>query len=208
MPQNNFWDKRYEKEGEIWRQTPSLTAEFVHQSLPEGSKVFEIGFGYGRDVAFLVKKGLSVSGIENSSVGHAMASNRLAELQMPQGTNLIKGDFLKATLPKDEFDAVFSHRVIHLLKEKQAVDVFAGRATKLLKPGGMLLVSGRDARGMKPDRKGHHVSLWDENRFLETFGKDFEIETFLKGEEIESQSNPGMTFFTVMVAKRKAFTPS
>ena len=59
-----------------------------------------------------------------------------------------------------------------------------------------------------PDRQGQLISLWDESRFIETFGDKFEIKKFVAGEEIEAVNNPDKKAkFTTMVAVRKPIEP-
>lgn len=202
MPDGDFWSNRYLREGEIWLNKPSLTALFLSQSLPPGSKIFEIGFGYGRDLVYLAGQGFQVSGIERSEVGVKMARNQLMKQSSGFGQDLMQGDFLEAVLPSEIYDAVICHRVVHLLTEDGHVSTFENKVAQILKPQGMLLISARDPRGVKPERKGHNVEFWDEQRFQSVFGRDFEISEFIQGEEIESASNPVSTFFTMMVARR------
>ncbi|MEM1282271.1 MAG: methyltransferase domain-containing protein [Bacteroidota bacterium] len=200
---DNLWDRRYSREGEIWNTSPSLTARFISQNIPVSASLFEIGFGYGRDLVALTKKGYNVTGIEASSIGRSMAVESLKNSKITSSPWLLQGDFLNAVLPHQKFDVVYSHRVIHLLQDDYAVNAYRDRVLEIIKDKGHLLLSARDPRGVKPSRKGHHVSFWDAERFERVFGKDFAIEQLIEGEEIESASNPVPTYFTLMVARRR-----
>ena len=52
--EGTFWDHRYSAEGAIWGDGPSPTALLASRYLRPGTRVLEVGFGYGRDLAFLV----------------------------------------------------------------------------------------------------------------------------------------------------------
>src|SRR5262249_53590251 len=71
-----FWDRRYQAEGAIWGEAPSPTAWAAVRHLPARARVLEIGFGYGRDLAFLIGRGCKVVGIDLSSEGQRQAEGR------------------------------------------------------------------------------------------------------------------------------------
>lgn len=200
---NDFWSNRYKQEREIWLNEPSLTAKFLEQVIPLKAKIFEIGFGYGRDAFYLASKGFDVQGIEQSIEGYRMAQEQVCSGKYSNPPSLLLGDFLKANLHHQAFDAVYSHRVAHLFTQEEQVEQYVRQVASIIKEGGYLLTSARDSRGQKPSRPGHHVNFWNEQRFSDTFGKQFQIQSFLQGQEIESANNPVPTFFTLMIAQRR-----
>ena len=204
---SDFWGDRYTQEGFIWGVDPSLTAEFLVKALPASAAVFEIGFGYGRDLMYLGKAGHQVHGIEKSPIALHKAQDHLTNHGIQAG-HLMQGDFTSASLPANTFDAAYSHRTLHLLQEEKDITRFVEQAAHIIKPGGLLFISARDNRGELPTRKGHHVSFWDEERFEKTFGDQFEIIRFVQGNEIESASNPKQTYFTLMIARKKPDAPN
>jgi len=138
-----------------------------------------------------------------NGVGHAMATayaNKATDKSPPR---LIQGDFLDAVLPRNTFDAVWSHRVIHLLEDEYSVDAYRQRLADIIKDHGIALIAARDPRGVKPTREGHTVSFWDKARFQRVFEQNFTVEQIIQGEELESANNPVPTYFTLMVARRK-----
>lgn len=220
----DFWSRRYVKEGHIWGDDPSMTAELLAEQLNPVSNILEVGFGYGRDIIELVQQGHRVTGVEMAIVGLNEATRQLREKLNAGQAHLHVGEFSRASLPKEEFDAVFSHRMLHLLGQNGLVRAFANRAAGILKPDGLLYVSARDPRDFNPeqmikhpdktvtyredieelgDRKGQLITLWDEARFRETFEKKFDILGFKQGQEIESQVNPIPSYFTIMMARKK-----
>lgn len=212
-----LWDSRYEAEGHIWGDDPSLTGRLLVKKLAPVSYVLEIGFGYGRDLSEILQHGHRAYGIEVAASGHTEAGRLLDEYIMSGQAQLLRGEFARASLPKGEFDAVISHRVLHLLGKNGLVRAFGNHAARVLKPGGLLMVSARNpqdfnADQMVPkgdgfaeykDRPGHLIRFWNEKMFEDAFSDDFEILEFVHGKEIESVKNPIDTHFTIMVARRK-----
>lgn len=120
-------------------------------------------------------------------------------------SNLFQGNFLTTDF-NQQYDIIYSHRVAHLFTKTDQVEDFARNLASTVKPKGKIYISARDARGVKPQREGHQVNFWEESRFETVFKKDFLIEQFIKGEEIESKSNPQPTYFTMMIAERRPQT--
>lgn len=220
---NADWNIRYQKEGHIWGDEPSLTAKRLADKLRPVSNILEIGCGYGRDMVHLVNRGHRVHGVENAVVGLTEATKQLQDKINAGSAHLLLGEFARAALGKSEFDAVYSHRVLHLLGVNGHVHAFVDTATRVLKPGGLLYVSARndndfnaatmhhmpDGTVERNDRPGHLISLWNDARFKKAFDQNFEILELIDGEEIESQITGDMTKFTLMVGrKRKSPKPA
>jgi len=202
MSQEAFWSARYKEEGAIWHNEPSLTALFLAKTVPLGSQVLDTGFGYGRDVIYLARRGFQVTGIEQSAIGVQMAEQRTAQLTFQTPPQLIQGDFLRLQFQPQSFAGIYAHRVLHLLDEPQVM-AYTEKVAHLLRPQGKLFIAARDDRGQKPERAGHQVSFWNEARFERTFAAYFNIQSFIKGEEIESASSSASTYFTLMIAELK-----
>ncbi len=222
--QADLWDSRYENEGHIWGDEPSPSAEKLLERITKTSaSILEIGFGYGRDTKEFCFAGHHVTGFDVSEVGLREAKNGLRSYFDTGKAHFNCGDFSSAHLPVGDFDAVYSHRTLHLLGTNGLVRAFARSAARVVKPGiGILVVSARDTRDFDPEqmikrpdgfaeykaevpgRKGQLISFWDEARFRSVFGSKFEFLNFEQSEELESEKNPDKTAkFTIMVAVRK-----
>lgn len=211
------WSQRYIKEGHIWGDAPSITAARLADKLGPASKVLEIGFGYGRDLTLMLEEGHRIYGIEKASFGLSEATRQLQPYLDRGRAHLMLGEFISAEVPQESFDAVYSHRVLHLLGENGLTQAFANRVAGALKPGGLLAVSARDPRDFNPaqmdyltenlavykDRPSHKISFWDKNRFNAIFGRKFEILGFEESSEIESAKNPVPSYITIMYARKK-----
>lgn len=216
------WDNRYARWKRIWGDKPSPAVRNFLDSIDEVSHVLEVGFGYARDSLAICQAGHSLEGLELSSVGLTDACSQMSQYIASGRASLTIGDFTSRRIAKGSFDALFVHRVIHLLGNNGLVDAFASKAAKVVKPGGLIVISARDKRdfdaaqmiersdGMVeykpdvPDRQGQLISLWDEARFRETFGDKFQILSLKESEEIEAVNNPNkLAKFTIMTAVRK-----
>ena len=109
------WSKRYRKEGKIWGDSPSEVAHILVNNLSPASRILEIGFGYGRDLKLLLEHGHTLTGVERSTVGLDMAASNLENYFEGGQLHLVLGDFIKANLSQNFYDAAYSHRTIHLL---------------------------------------------------------------------------------------------
>jgi SAM-dependent methyltransferase len=211
----SFWDRRYREEGAIWGEEPSPTALLAAKYLRAHDRVLDIGFGYGRDVLFLARQGCRVAGIDLSCEGRRLTEERLQRAKL-QAEALITGRFESVPLARGEFDALLSHRMIHLLTTPDAIAQFATKVLDVLKPGGLLCVAARNPLDLKPNgmirveqgvyeyasRPGHRIRYWDDAAFRGAFGNEFEILSLTPGSEIESMQRPVPCYFTMMAARR------
>jgi SAM-dependent methyltransferase len=213
--EGKFWDQRYSKEGPIWGTDPSPTAVLAAQYLPAGAHVLDAGFGYGRDLAFLLKSGFRVSGIDLSVEGRRLALDWLHD-QGLKPEQLWTGRFEETAFP-EPFDAILSHRVIHLMETAESVAAFAGKVESTLRPGGLLCVAARNPHDLHPDvmvrvadrvyeyakRPGHRIRYWDDQAFQEAFGDAFAFLALTEKVEQESAQQPVPCHCTVMIGRKK-----
>ena len=215
---SEFWDRRFQTEGAIWGESPSSTAQRAVGYLPAQARVLEVGFGYGRDLAFLLRHGFRVSGIDLSREGRRRAEHRLRQEGLWPET-LVTGRFEEHPFPAGAFDALLSHRMAHLLVTPEAVTRFAEEAARVLRPAGLLCLGARDPRdlerpvGLVPvvnqvyeyaDRPGHQIHYcWDEAAFEQTFGNAFEILSLTTTTELESAERPVPCHVTILIARKR-----
>jgi SAM-dependent methyltransferase len=213
-----FWNQRYRDHSACWGDTGSPTLQVALKHFPATGRVLEIGYGYGRDLVALARRGLVMTGIDPSDEGQHMAEARLAALGVKSAT-LLTADFTEAQLPESGFDAVLSHRTLHLMTAPGAAGRFAGRLAAVARPGAMVCIGTRDLRDLDParmnvhhhgddvyeysDRPGHVISYWDDDRFRKTFAPDFDIVALEQASELEASDNPVPCYLTIMVARRR-----
>jgi SAM-dependent methyltransferase len=216
---NQLWNRRFRTEQQIWGSDPSPTLLRLLKKIPQDAKILELGFGYGRDLLALVKRGFCVDGVDLSIEGLHMTANALDATEHEWRPCLWLADFAVAPVAKGHYDAVFSHRTLHLIPDV-SLHATITQIAKTLKPGGIVCISARDKRDFNenqmimgadgtaaykaPERKGHRIRFWNEKLFLEYFSSGFCDFQFQQSEEPESEKNAGVSsFFTIMTAKRK-----
>ena len=146
-----------------------------------------------------------------------MAEERLAAQGL--SADLLTADFTEADLPAAAFDAVLSHRTLHLMTAPGMAERFVRKLAAVVRPGAIACVGTRDLRDLDPgrmtghahgpgvyeyaDRPGHVISYWDDERFRSSFGANFDILSLERAEEQEASDNPVPCHLTIMVARRK-----
>ena len=103
------------------------------------AKVMEHGFGHATNLAFFASKGYECAGCEISGPFIKEAQELLKFMNKPIDLRLVKED----AIPYDDkaFDIVVSWNVIHYLGNRKAVSKVIDELYRVLKPGGVLLLS-------------------------------------------------------------------
>lgn len=216
----SVWDRKFTQEGRVWGDQPSITAKTLKDVLVSRGHIYEVGFGYGRDLIYLARLGHTVSGIDHSSVGLVEAKKLLTEENIDI-SGLSQGDFTKASekLTPEKYDALISHRVLHLLTLETDIEKFVENCAIVLKSGGILVISTRDQRDFKPakmkwtnsertvayykNNKDHIINFWDEARFRNMFSKYFDVLSLTENEEREFSDRSQRSQITTMVALKR-----
>jgi SAM-dependent methyltransferase len=215
--QSEFWDERFRREGAIWGTGPSPTATAIARHLPPSSRLLEIGFGYGRDLAFLSREGFRVYGVDFSSEARRATEERLRREGLV-AERLVTGSFVDCGFPEGSFDGVYSHRMAHLLTTAAAVESFVETVSRLLRVGGILCLTVRNSEDCKPEevrpvegevyeyipRHGHYIRFWGDRTLKSAFGTAFHLLAFDGVTEPESAERPVPCWLTVMVGKKVA----
>lgn len=215
MDSVNLWSRRYRSEGEIWGEGLSPALDVLLPLLKPKSHAIEIGFGYGRDLMALLSAGHRAIGFEMTTEG----LNLNPSLWHHRNLQLTIGRFDTCSLPSNHFDAVWSHRTLHLMPENQIPGIVK-KCADVLKESGLICFSARDDRDFKPDqmrwvgegiaeytipdRQGHRISFWNKSRFISAFEGEFDVLDTIQSEEPESNLNHGkQAYFTIMVGRKK-----
>lgn len=218
----DLWSKRYLVGGHLWGDEASTCGKFLIGNLPPNSKVLDLGCGYGRDSKKLVEHGHNVLALDMSKIAVIDASEQLEEAIEAGQASVMRANFMTAPIIQRAFDAVLSHRVIHL-EAPENVESLVTRMAKTLKSGGHIAISARSPEDFNPEqmvmtapmtaeykeRPGHKIHFYDEERLRSVLSPKFTEFSFTRGEEIESVGNnksdgsPVMTQY-VRVTARKA----
>ena len=128
-----YWDKRFEDEGEIWGELPSKTTQYalgLFRSANVNSALIP-GSGYGRHTKFLSTYGFNVTGIEISSVACNLARN------FDLLSRFYDASVLDMSFDISRYDAIYCFNVLHLFSENERC-IFIQQCENKLNKGGLL----------------------------------------------------------------------
>jgi len=121
-------------------QRYQVTDPWMLQKVPfaaaAGKRLLEIGHGIGSDLLTFAEAGAEVHGVDITPEHHRLAQRNFAVHGMPVDLRL--GDAANLDYPSDHFDVVYSHGVLHHTPDTMRC---IGEAYRVLKPGGLLIMS-------------------------------------------------------------------
>lgn len=205
-PLPGYWNEVYWNEGHIWGEQESHTAERLNDHLNPGSRVFDIGYGYGRDILFLVQQGHRVNGVELSAIALQQAYSALEKYAASDNAHVMLGQFAALELIDEYYDAALSHCTFEFLNSPGQDRAYAQKAAHLLRANGTLFVTVCSDPSCY--KRGDLKSHWDKERFEQVFGAQFNIHGFEESQETEILDSRTVTFPTLMMkATRKSTLP-
>jgi SAM-dependent methyltransferase len=179
------WERAYEAH-------PQLASSFVFDHVATlletypGERVYEVGFGSGRNLLWAYEHGWEVAGCEVASTALAIARALLPD------ADLRKESIVDCTAPSDHYDVVVDRAALSSLSPKDLKAAFF-HVRRILKPGGLFLFNPygvghtkafpeqmpaqtkwdpRAARRLFPDTKWEMVDF--QNLFVKYQGDDEE----------------------------------
>jgi len=109
-------------------------------SVPEPpATVMDHGFGHGNNLVFLAEKGYRCAGCEISDHLIRVVGDLMGSLSYPADLRPVRGH--EIPFDSDSFDLVVSWDIIHYNGTRDAVRAVIGELHRVLKPGGVLLLS-------------------------------------------------------------------
>ncbi|CAN5512628.1 methyltransferase domain-containing protein [soil metagenome] len=128
---HGLWIRGDESREQAVLQLAGLVAEEAH--VVAGTRVCDIGCGYGATARVLGARGADVTGITISPTQHAVA------VAMTSATNprFVCGDWLQNEFANESFDAAIA---IESSEHMPDLAAFFRQATRVLKPGGRLVI--------------------------------------------------------------------
>jgi SAM-dependent methyltransferase len=111
----SYWDQRYDEEGEIWGNMPSITVSRADMVFSEHgcSRIIVPGCGYGRNTNYFQRKGYSVTGVDISE-----SAIFLARKVNPQ-VSYITSSVFDADFPSNSFDGIYAFNFLHFLLHEE-----------------------------------------------------------------------------------------
>jgi cyclopropane fatty-acyl-phospholipid synthase-like methyltransferase len=110
---NTYWDTRYQAEGKIWGDEPSLTARRALEIFQNNNvkKLLVPGSGYGRNTRLFSAAGMQVTGVEIS-----FEACRLA-MAFDPATRVFNISALDMSSLRGRYDGLYCFNLLHLFRE-------------------------------------------------------------------------------------------
>lgn len=130
---NEYWDKRFQAEGEIWGDIPSSTAIYALELFNKNDvkRILVPGSGYGRNTRLFSSAGLYVTGIEISPLACSMAE------KFDPASHFYNVSALDMSFNSEIYDAVYCFNVLHLFREDDRHELIK-QCVKRVKVNGLL----------------------------------------------------------------------
>lgn len=180
-----FWEERFQKEGKIWGESPSPSADIAAKFFMENSavKVLVPGCGYGRNSEKLALEGFRVFGMDISKTAIEMAKKSSEEKNLR--IRYFLGSVLEMPFEEDEFDGIFCFNVLHLFSKQERMRMML-EINSVLKPMGIaafVVFSEQDFSYGKGEEVEKNTFESRKGRIAHYFTKE-DLEEYFQGYEI------------------------
>ena len=167
-PELTRWQERFAAPGYFYGTEPNEFLKAHAHLLRKGDKALAIADGEGRNGVFLAEQGLDVLSVDFSPIAQEKARKLAAERGVTLRIEQV--DIINWDWPREAFDvvaAIFFQFATPAEREK----IFAG-IKKTLKPGGLLLLEGYEAKQIEYKTGGPSkvAQLYTRALLQETFG--------------------------------------
>jgi len=153
------WKNVVNKERDFWLVTPAKEVfAFAHELKQKGlKKVYDLGCGIGRNLYFLIEQGFEVYGSDFSEHAVYEINQKLKSVNYPYK---IKCESM-TDIHEDNasFDAVIAFHVICHGYKKDTLKAVQ-EIKRILKPGGMVLITFLSTRGVQGEFRDPQVEDW------------------------------------------------
>lgn len=164
--------------------TKFVTDSFDKKYILPGTKVLDIGSGFGRNANWLSSKGVLVDAININKSEIRIAEKSAKKLHVR--VKYLHGDATALPYGDNEFDSVLDLGCSHMLTKDRQI-IAKKETARVLKSGGCLLYFGFSKKHPVYRYKIGSCQFRDLNDIKEIYGKDFDI---LNSEEISWEPNP------------------
>ena len=115
----DYWNSRFSKEGKIWGEKPSITANIALEYFQKHNikSIFVPGAGYGRNTKLFSSNSIKTTGIEISEIAY-----NLAKVFDPQ-SEISLGSVYDLPSITQKYDAIYCFNVLHLFTEENRKNV-------------------------------------------------------------------------------------
>lgn len=128
----NFYDNNYDKFNSTRYSVWNEVKKFI-DTIPDNSKVLDVGCGNGKNMTYIKNKSINVIGVD--------FSEKLLEICEKKLLNVVKADVRNLPFDDDTFDYVISIAVIHHLSTEKYRQKSINEMLRVCKSNGKVLIS-------------------------------------------------------------------
>jgi 2-polyprenyl-3-methyl-5-hydroxy-6-metoxy-1,4-benzoquinol methylase len=115
-----------------------------------GDRILDVGCGFGRNLAYLLRAGYDVAGLDADTDAIREVQGLAARLAPSLPPSNFRVERIEAsTFPSGAFTVVIASAVLHFARDAAAFDAMLRGAWRLLAPGGMLFCRLASTIGME-----------------------------------------------------------
>lgn len=139
-----FWSDVYQKphyvSDFVLVDRQNIAIDLMSRSLPVGSRILDAGCGAGMATLALLQKGYFVHAVDVSQKMLDLCKEILEHASIPESSYVLsRADLLNSELPENSFDAILALGFLQYQPDEHPALM---ALNKLLKPGGVLVLSG------------------------------------------------------------------
>jgi len=127
--------------------------QLLRGRIAPGMRVFDAGCGGGRNIAYLLREGYTVSG-NDADTGAIAQARALAASLAPGRAHDFRVEAIESTSFSDaEFDVVIASAVLHFARDEAHFEAMLRQLWRVLKPGGLFFARLASTIGLGTDAR-------------------------------------------------------
>lgn len=127
-----------------------LFDQFLRGRITSGMRIFDAGFGSGRNLVYLLREGYEVFGVDSDWQSVATVRHLAASLAPTLPADNFRVESLENTsFPSDFADLAISSAVLHFARDDDHFRAMLSGTWRVLKPGGLLFCRLASSIGME-----------------------------------------------------------
>ena len=208
--QRPHWEDTFSRKPDILGVEPSYSAKkTIELFRKNGSKILELGGGYGRDTIYFVENGFHVYVLDFSDTGLDLIKQKAEELNLSENITTLQHDVRDALPFEDEsFDGCYSHMLYCMALTTKELEFLSDEIRRVLKSGGLNIYTVRNTDDSHY-RQGIHrgEDMYENQGFIVHFFNKEKIEHLAKSfditniERFEEGKLPRKLFLVVLSKK-------
>jgi 2-polyprenyl-3-methyl-5-hydroxy-6-metoxy-1,4-benzoquinol methylase len=169
----------------LWDSNPGRLVLRIAEWLEEGSSVFDVGCGDGKNALYLEERSFSVLGIDPSSNAIDLLRARFSAAgRRPSG------QYIEARIQDFStdvsFDCLLSYGLFHCLAPTERYAIHTGLQSTVRVGGLMIFTTLLDTTSLPSDHGTPTITLTNSSEIVELLGRDWQVIEYSEGSISES----------------------